>query len=527
MVWLLLTNRSSDPYVENKGSTIGAGESLGCNKDEMYDTSLLMRSDDYLVEENKDGIEETLGKKRKRELLQLPSAKYELCDDSVLDSSFHIVELYGTNIANTKDVHHNPVLDLNNWLSDSEEEVPKESSKSALLAPAENSSRDMGTKKPSSDGNISKFNSKLASILPSDLSDPILSSSPSKPPSRRLASAPKPAKIIPSCRANENDTYSKKELKEANKVTRKKEELLSEMIMQIPSTLYEACFQKEHLKEIFIYPEIENTSTALPMISWMRKVKARYNSERDVFIPCSPTKRKEKNLVMYYKAKDFVNIVIDGTLQLMVNLCQTNYGEGQELPVIIIVEGYDQFLNKIRNMEETKYKKAVLAKLNPSDPLNDSGNKRAKKPTEEISLTPKEIDQLVNEAQLTTGVNIFPVKNNQDAINWLHSFTYTIAYALYDKFERNISLANLGTVRSGTDTKSTFLGTVKQFRLMSTPKVEKLYGYYPSIFALYSRFSTNNSLGKDNFDKNIIPPSTEKSMKKLFTSEDPNDIIHE
>lgn len=227
---------------------------------------------------------------------------------------------------------------------------------------------------------------------------------------------------------------------------------------------------------------------------------------------------------MYYKAEEFVNSIIDATLQLVVELCKSDHSNGKDLPVIIIVEGYDHFLNKIKNMEDKKYKKAVLEKFN----ANDQDNTRARKRKAlEISLTPKEITELVNDAQLSIGVNIFPAKNNHDTVNWLHSFTYTIACALYDKFERNTLLANLAKVRSGTDSKSTFFGSIKQFRLMTTPRVEKLYGFYPSLFSLYSKFQTRASLGKDHFDKNIVPPSTEISMKKFFMSQDPNDVIHE
>ncbi len=41
----------------------------------------------------------------------------------------------------------------------------------------------------------------------------------------------------------------------ANKVTRKKEELLSEMVIQIPSLLYERDFEDEYMKQIFIEPK--------------------------------------------------------------------------------------------------------------------------------------------------------------------------------------------------------------------------------------------------------------------------------
>lgn len=368
------------------------------------------------------------------------------------------------------------------------------------------------------------------------MSDKILSSSPSIPvlnkripKSNKISSRPRPSKPLPEV-PFAGEMFSKKELNEANKVTRKKEELLSEMIIQIPLILYDEHFENDYMKEIFVQTQVEKSDINLPMITWKRKVKAKYDSCRDIFIPCAPTEVNEKNILIYFKAKEFIDSLIQGSLGLTVDACKAKSGyhvNNQRTHIIVMVEGYTQFLNKIKNMEDKRYKKAVLDQLRSTEEVASSSKRQNRKSSEEISLLPKEIDQLVNESQLTLGVNIFPVKNNKDAVNWLHSFTYTIAYALYDKFERNISLANLGTVRSGTDTKSTFFQTIKQFRLMTEPKVEKMYGFYGSIYSLYSRFQTNDSLGKDKFDKNIVPPSTEIAMRKLFTTTDPDDVVHE
>lgn len=489
---------------------------------------------------------EKIVKRRKRNIiiLEQPSSPDRLANTSILDSSFSFVTRENEpEPTNTAASSNTAILDVTNWLSDSGDEsnlILRHATDKTTNALKSNTTSNRDTTRKINSSKVPSYTKKTSvatghvtavDLRIAELSDPIESSSPLQSSSKKFAQSHR--KVVQPAKKRCKDPhpaepYSKKELNEANKVTRKKEDLLSEMVIQIPSLLYDRDFEDEYMKQIFIEPKVEKTNSNLPIISWKRKVKARYDAERDVFIPCEPTEINEKNIVIYYKAKDFVNSLIEGTISLLLDECKTeakrhNLSSGSH--IIIIVEGYVQFLTKIRNMEDKRYKKAVLDKLNPND--GDTGNKRLKKQEDGVSLSPKEIDQLVNESQVRLSVNIFPVKNNKDAINWLQSFTYTIAYALYDKFERNISLANLGTVKSGTDTKSTYFQTVKQFRLMTEPKIEKLYGFYTSIFALYSRFQTNDTLGKDNFGKNIVPPSTESAMKKLFTSEDPNDVVHE
>ena len=459
---------------------------------------------------------------------------------SILNSSFSFIAPEDDHKAASCNT---AILDVVNWLSDSGDESSLILKSAADTTGVTLKSNVKSSHESTPKLNINKNRSSIRTfgvsskhLMPidrrvADLSDPIESSSPLESSSNRFIQTNR--KVVQTAKKRSKvpvstEPYSKKELNEANKVTRKKEELLSEMVIQIPSFLYETDFEDEYMKQIFVEAKVEKTNSSLPIIFWKRKVKARYDAERDIFIPCKPTEINEKNAVIHIKAKDFVNSLIEGAISLLVDACREEAKRHNQTAVshiIIIVEGYVQFLSKIRNMEDKRYKKAVLDKLNPND--DKTGSKKLKKQEDSVSLSAKEIDQLVNETQVSLNVNIFPVKNNKDAINWLQSFTYTIAYALYDKFERNISLANLGTVKSGTDTKTTYFQTVKQFRLMTEPKIEKLYGFYTSIFALYSRFQTNDTLGKDNFGKNIVPPSTESAMKKLFTSEDPNDVVHE
>ena len=116
------------------------------------------------------------------------------------------------------------------------------------------------------------------------------------------------------------------------------------------------------------------------------------------------------------------------------------------------------------------------------------------------------------------------MRTAQEAIDWLHSFTYTIGSSLYDKFQRNSSLANIGTVRLGSDRRTTFIELLKKFNLMTQPRAEKLYEYYTSPIAMYKRFLKSDTLGTVN-GKNIVPPSANAAMKRVFTATDPSQVI--
>ena len=104
-----------------------------------------------------------------------------------------------------------------------------------------------------------------------------------------------------------------------------------------------------------------------------------------------------------------------------------------EYNVILVVEGYDILLNKIKAYEQRLFKNQVLQGLNVEE------QRRRRKDDTEMSKYPSssEIEHLVNKAQIDLKANIFMVRAKQESIMWLNSFTHMIGQSLYDKFERN------------------------------------------------------------------------------------------
>lgn len=361
-----------------------------------------------------------------------------------------------------------------------------------------------------------------ASLLPIDISDPISSDS-------AFSSPLKPTKK-PKTKAVSNLPYTAKELTAANRTFRKKEDILAEMILNIPIHVYET-FDEEVVKNMITQTRIRKTYSSIPMIFWKRAVKAAYDEERDVFIPCTQKEIIEKNVVLYYRAPDLMKRITNDTLKRDIEQAKKDYrleaevnkdSAGKNVHVIIMIEGYDKYLNKLKTIANRKYTRAVLTQLSPNETPS-----QLKRSIEEDNdeLTVEECEYSINELQVNSQVNIFPVKSHQEALEWLVSFSYTIGSSLYDKFNRNESLANLGRVKPGTDKQSTFMQTIKQFNMMTTPKVEQLYSFYSSLQAIYERYESHGSLGTFG-GKNVLPPTVDSAMKNVFLSDDPEAKIH-
>lgn len=313
--------------------------------------------------------------------------------------------------------------------------------------------------------------------------------------------------------------YTHKDLNEANRATRKKEEIFEEMELHMSSGVYE--FFSETKEDFKL--KIFDGRYDLPLVLWKRNVKAMYDKERDLFIPCHPRKLLEKTFVMYYLAPDFLMKLKKGELKSDV-AAALNHALAitpNEYHIIIMVEGYDQQVNKIKAYEQRKFKKQVLHGLNTQEQA------RTRTANLEMAEYPSsaDIEILINKAQIELGTNIFTVRGRSESVMWLNTFTNMIGHSLYDKFERNTSVANLGTVRSGADAKATFMQSMQQFKLMTQSKADILYTLHQSIYLIYCAFRDKGTLGRDRLGRNIVPPTVDKSMMRLFTANDPNSVI--
>lgn len=339
-------------------------------------------------------------------------------------------------------------------------------------------------------------------------------------PKRRNTRKLKPSTTI----TDENGfLYTTKQLKEANRVTRKKEELLSEMCLHFPRHLYDNYFNDDDVKSVMEHIAIEHYESEYPIIYWTRRLTSRYDKINDIFIPCHPTEVMEKTILIYFKAENLIHKLYDKTLSTEIENCLKYMKKREETldyHVIVIIEGYDQYLRKLKNIENNKFREDVLKRLN-----FDKRGKKRKHCSSSIQLSPKEVQDLINDLQVELGVNFFPIKSNQEVIEWMYSFSFTIANSLYDKWERNQSLSNLGKVKTGTDAKSTYLNSLQQFKSMSAPKAERLYGFHSTMYSIYESFRKSGCLGNDEHGRSLVPPLLEESLRRTFMSDDPNEVV--
>ncbi|ODQ81958.1 hypothetical protein BABINDRAFT_45970 [Babjeviella inositovora NRRL Y-12698] len=313
--------------------------------------------------------------------------------------------------------------------------------------------------------------------------------------------------------------FSTKELAKVNKTSRSREELMREMIIHFEDGLH-AAFFKEPLEEPFRLTKVTHSSNSLPIITWKRVCSATYDAEQDLFVPCVPVVVPEKIAVLHFDSVDFVERLVHHKIGTSIRNLRAR--EAYET-VIVMVEGYDAYLQKLRTKDNKRYESLVRSHI------GEGTTKKRKTAVNEFEegLTDTDVEVLVHELLVMLKVNVFPVKTRHDALTWLETLTYTIAGGIYDRSERNLDLATVGVVRSGATPSEAYLQALRQLKFVTAPVSEKIKNKYDSLYMLFRAVTVKNGLGRGPDGKPLTRESISSCLTKLFTSTDPMDILEE
>ncbi|CCH45980.1 hypothetical protein BN7_5567 [Wickerhamomyces ciferrii] len=322
------------------------------------------------------------------------------------------------------------------------------------------------------------------------------------------------------------DKFDKQQYQEANRVNRKKDDLLNEMILKLPQGIINE-FKKIDNYEIELNPiHVEPWNQDLNCISWFRKINSIYEPNEDCFKPISNQRIIQENqCVLCFTAQEFILMMeLETLLNKFQNFQKSN---PQYKNIIILIIEYDSFLQKLKVQENRTYTAKVRSRMtqDESEPQPGQTTKRRKttKSKTLTTLSSEEIESEISNLQVN-GFKIFPTKNLHETLIWLKSMTYTISSSRYDKFERNQDLANIGTIKSGSSTHDTYLKMLLQFKFMTEIKANRIIDSIPSLGDLY-KYCTRGYLPKGADGKNLVNKNVENSIIKLFSTLNDGELI--
>ena len=250
-----------------------------------------------------------------------------------------------------------------------------------------------------------------------------------------------------------------------------------------------------------------------PLVYWRRRVHTEYDEALDLFVPCEPAEVWEPNVVVWMAAQAVVEGVADALLGATVAQHVARFrlmvGGAQREPfAVLVVEGYDKCMARLRAAEDRAFKLQVRRDMGQAPRRRAAG----------CSVGVADVEARLNELQLAQRVNVFATKSPQDTVEWLVLLTHAVAQRRYRR-------DGGARVRPGTDARSTYLKLLQQFRFVTEARAERVRQYYPLLRALWQRLRREPGLGRVEGDANVVPPLTDRAMHTFFSARDPHQVL--
>ncbi|KAG7845433.1 hypothetical protein KL941_003279 [Ogataea angusta] len=302
--------------------------------------------------------------------------------------------------------------------------------------------------------------------------------------------------------------FKSKELKQVNKMQRTKDELLAEMSVEIETRLHAKLAEINADFDSFLAPiKVDTASLYLPLIQFKRQVEAVYHERKGTYVPVDKYMKTEATVVLHYDAAELVDKIRDDTLRTIILKVKRMR---QDANVVLMINGYEQHLQTLRAQHNRAFVSQVMRKMG-----NDK-TQRVLGPANS-ALSAETVRKKLVELEVFFGVHIFPIKGLRELVDWIRSFSYTMAQKSYDPHERNPELANIGNIRCGQTPEECYQESLKQFKYLVTSSARTLAKQYPTLVRLAEKLQTRVPA--------LIRTDVEQNLRKVFTSTNPNELL--
>ncbi|KAH3677015.1 hypothetical protein WICMUC_001921 [Wickerhamomyces mucosus] len=318
----------------------------------------------------------------------------------------------------------------------------------------------------------------------------------------------------------------KKKFKEVNKVRNNRPDLLEEMIINIPLYL-QSIMEKVDYKEILL--SIQINDRVIPhhdnLITFTRKSVSKYNAKDDLFYPSDVHLIQEKVAVLLFPMDDLIDRIEKGGMLETLQSFRNEHNNKFNNYIIILLE-YDKLIKAIKSREQRLHREKIQQLYDNDVPSsNTAANTKKRKKSKDISVTLSDLESTISGLEIN-GFKIFPTKSIQETLQWLSSFTFTIASSRYDIRQRNPEFANTPSSSKGKGLKDTMVKMLATLHGITESKAQVLINGDETFKSIVMKSIQGKSLNKGYGRENLNFP-TELMIKRLFTTENEGDFVRD
>ncbi|KAI9254573.1 hypothetical protein BDA99DRAFT_161168 [Phascolomyces articulosus] len=306
----------------------------------------------------------------------------------------------------------------------------------------------------------------------------------------------------------------KKLLEHANRLRVNRNELLSEMILDVRPEF--ACSPRgQLLKQVVTEKEAEfhASDTGLHTITWRRRCMAQWDEEKGVFLPYPDQKPriiKESYVLLFMDMPQLCALISSQDMNSQIDRIQSRAGE--DAKIILMTEGLETYYKKKNVLVQRDFNKVVLENLSqqqeqtsngsstPSKKRTTTGSSKSNDPIVEAARTgPRkvEMEEKLTYLQMMKNIRLVPTVDLADTVDWIVALTADIANAMYK--HRNFKyFKHQGPAKSGVDAADSWSKMLQEIQLCTPAVADAVISKYPNLSSLHRAYQC---VGLDDRDK--------------------------
>lgn len=259
----------------------------------------------------------------------------------------------------------------------------------------------------------------------------------------------------------------------------------------------------------------------LPVIKFFRQCDSIYDFSHDYYYPCEKKLIEENICILYYDAQDFFDKYANEKKKLYKSIRMYSK-KGKQ--VILILNGINKFKRAIGTLEDRQYREKVNEHLLGS---GSSPNKKKKssrlESVKNIGMNAFNLEERIRFIDREWKVQIQTSNSTLEFIHSLPNLVSLIAKKRNDPLLRFMQYAYIN-VKSGKDQTDILRKTMHDIGKIPDLKAGSIVRTYPKFQELLNDFE-KSELKSDFNGNHIMSESMEHRLYRLFTSDDPNEVV--
>ncbi|KAK2071963.1 hypothetical protein P8C59_006344 [Phyllachora maydis] len=349
-------------------------------------------------------------------------------------------------------------------------------------------------------------------------------------------------------------------LDEVNKLKTDKRKSALEMIVSLPNSLEPKTLARADALLEALHVQFDRwTSPVKNVVTWRRKVKARYVEESDQWEPIPQRIVQERIAMVILPAAEFVQLALGhgsqeeaasgiGDLDTHVDHMRQHFPEHT---IIYLIEGLRLWVRNNNNVRNRKFVAAVRNGLDPNSAVNSAAStqpanappassqsrprqrKKVAPPSEFISEDV--IEDALLSLQVLHGARIHHTANHAETAEWVTVFTQHIGTIPYRRQREAISAQGnfcmeSGQVRTGDGARDTYVRMLQEVARVTASVAYGIAAEFETVSALVRGLEAEGPLRLQMIRKSAnrdgsvtdqrIGPAISKRLHKIFTGRD-------